>query len=69
MGHLKKWILPPVLVGLAGLILCGLNPHGYNAILTPLHLIARGAERRGRRHPDVDLGTDPGEGYRFLRLL
>ena len=39
---LKMWIFPPVLVGLAGLVLCGLNPHGYNAILTPLRLIARG---------------------------
>jgi hypothetical protein len=39
---LKAWIFPPVLVGLAGLILCGLNPHGYNAILAPLHLLARG---------------------------
>ena len=41
-GLLKKWVLPPVLAGLGGLILCGLNPHGYNAILTPLHLISRG---------------------------
>ena len=40
---LKMWIFPPVLVGLAGLVLCGLNPHGYNAILTPLRLLARGA--------------------------
>jgi len=39
---LKTWIFPPVLVGLAGLILCGMNPHGYNAILAPLHLLARG---------------------------
>jgi len=39
---LKAWIFPPVLVGLAGVILCGLNPHGYNAILTPLNLLARG---------------------------
>jgi hypothetical protein len=39
---LKTWIFPPVLVGLAGLILCGLNPNGYNALLTPLHLLARG---------------------------
>ena len=38
----KTWILPPVFVGVAGVILCGLNPHGYNAILTPLHLLARG---------------------------
>jgi len=39
---LKSWIYPPVLVGVAGLILCGLNPHGYNAILAPLHLLSRG---------------------------
>jgi hypothetical protein len=39
---LKTWIYPPVLVGVSGLILCGLNPSGYNAILTPLHLLARG---------------------------
>lgn len=39
---LKTWVYPPVLVGVAGLILCGLNPHGYNAILTPLHLLSRG---------------------------
>jgi len=38
---LKSWIYPPVLVGVAGLILCGLNPHGYNAILAPLHLLSR----------------------------
>ena len=44
---LKTWIFPPVLVGVAGLILCGLNPHGYNAILTPLHLIARGTGGSG----------------------
>ena len=44
---LKAWIFPPVLVGLAGLILCGLNPHGYNAILTPLNLIARGTGGSG----------------------
>ena len=44
---LKTWIFPPVLVGLAGLILCGLNPHGYNAILTPLRLLARGTEGAG----------------------
>ena len=44
---LKTWIFPPVLVGVAGLILCGLNPNGYNAILTPLHLLARGTEAGG----------------------
>ena len=44
---LKAWIYPPVLVGVAGLILCGLNPHGYNAILTPLHLLSRGTGEGG----------------------
>jgi len=44
---LKTWIFPPVLVGLAALILCGLNPHGYNAILTPLNLLARGTGGSG----------------------
>jgi hypothetical protein len=44
---LKKWVLPPVLAGLGGLILCGLNPHGYNAILAPLHLISRGGSTGG----------------------
>jgi hypothetical protein len=39
---LKRWVLPPVLAGLGGLILCGLNPHGYSAILAPLHMISRG---------------------------
>jgi hypothetical protein len=44
---LKAWIFPPILVGVAGLILCGLNPHGYNAILAPLHLLARGTGGSG----------------------
>ena len=44
---LKKWVLPPVLAGLGGLILCGLNPNGYNAILSPLHLISRGGSGGG----------------------
>ena len=39
---LKKWVLPPILAGLGGLILCGFNPHGYTAILAPLHMISRG---------------------------
>ena len=38
---------PPVLAGLGGLFLCGLNPHGYNAILAPLHLISRGGSDGG----------------------
>jgi hypothetical protein len=44
---LKKWVLPPILAGLGGLILCGLNPNGYNAILAPLHLISRGGSGGG----------------------
>ena len=44
---MKGWVIPPVLAGLAGLILCGLNPHGYEAILTPLHLISRGGSGGG----------------------
>jgi hypothetical protein len=44
---LKTWIFPPVFVGVAGLILCGLNPHGYNAILIPLHLLDRGTGAGG----------------------
>jgi hypothetical protein len=41
-ARLKTWVIPPLAVGAAGLILCGLNPHGYDAILAPLHLITRG---------------------------
>lgn len=39
---LKTWVVPPVLAGTLGLIACGLNPHGYDALLAPLHLISRG---------------------------
>jgi len=44
---LKGWVFPPVLAGLGGLIICGLNPHGYDAILTPLRLISRGGSGGG----------------------
>lgn len=40
---LRGWILPPVLTGIAGLLLSGLNPHGYGWLLAPLHMISRGA--------------------------
>jgi hypothetical protein len=40
--RLREWALPPIAVGAAGLLLCGLNPYGYKAILIPLHLISRG---------------------------
>ncbi|HBO70212.1 MAG TPA: hypothetical protein DD658_08830 [Deltaproteobacteria bacterium] len=46
-GHLRTWVFPPVAVGIAGLLLCGLNPHGYEAILIPLHVISRGGSGGG----------------------
>jgi hypothetical protein len=39
---LRGWLLPPVATGFAGLLLCGLNPHGYGWLLAPLHMISRG---------------------------
>lgn len=39
---LKTWVYPPVAVGLLGLVTCGLNPLGYDALLAPLHLLSRG---------------------------
>ena len=44
---LKIWIFPPLIAGALGLIVCGLNPHGYDAILTPLRLISRGESGGG----------------------
>jgi len=44
---MKKWILPPLVAGVLGLTVCGLNPHGYDAILAPLHLISRGGTSGG----------------------
>jgi hypothetical protein len=45
--RLKAWVYPPVLVGVLGLIVCGLNPHGYGWLLSPLHLISRGQSGGG----------------------
>ena len=42
-ARLRTWVIPPVVTGLAGLVLCGLNPHGYGWLLAPLHMISRGA--------------------------
>jgi hypothetical protein len=39
---LKTWIWAPVVSGVLGLVICGLNPHGYSWLLSPLHLISRG---------------------------
>lgn len=44
---LKEKLMVPVLMVAAGLVLCGFNPHGWNAILLPLHLISRGSEGGG----------------------
>jgi hypothetical protein len=42
-ARLRTWVIPPLITGVAGLILCGLNPHGYGWLLAPLHMISRGA--------------------------
>ncbi len=42
-ARLREWVIPPVVTGLAGLVLSGLNPHGYGWLLSPLHMISRGA--------------------------
>ena len=42
-ARLRTWIIPPLVTGVAGLVLCGLNPHGYGWLLSPLHMISRGA--------------------------
>ena len=40
---LKRWVFPPVIAGLLGLIIFGLNPHGYGWLLAPLHMVSRGS--------------------------
>ena len=70
-ARLRTWVIPPLVTGVAGLVLCGLNPHGYGWLLAPLHLISRGGGggRECRQHPDVDLRIDPGEGDGILPVL
>src|SRR5512141_2160801 len=41
-ARLRTWVIPPLVTGVAGLVLCGLNPHGYGWLLQPLHMISRG---------------------------
>jgi hypothetical protein len=41
-ARLRTWVIPPLVTGVAGLALCGLNPHGYGWLLAPLHMISRG---------------------------
>ncbi len=38
---LKELLLPPVLAGIAGLVVCGLNPSHYESILAPLQLLSK----------------------------
>jgi hypothetical protein len=45
--YAKETLLPPAALGILALVLCGLNPHRYDALLLPLHLIARGAGEAG----------------------
>ena len=45
--RLKTWVIPPLAVGVAAVIVCGWNPYGYNALLEPLKLISRGAGGAG----------------------
>ncbi|OIP36115.1 MAG: hypothetical protein AUK27_02680 [Deltaproteobacteria bacterium CG2_30_66_27] len=40
-ARLRTWVIPPLVTGVAGLVLCGLNPHGYGWLLAPLHMISR----------------------------
>ncbi len=42
-ARLRTWVIPPLITGVAGLVLCGLNPHGYEWLLSPLHMISRGS--------------------------
>jgi hypothetical protein len=42
-ARLRAWVIPPLITGVAGLVLCGLNPHGYGWLLSPLHMISRGS--------------------------
>jgi hypothetical protein len=41
-ARLRAWVIPPLITGVAGLVLCGLNPHGYGWLLAPIHMISRG---------------------------
>jgi hypothetical protein len=46
-ARLRTWVIPPLVTGVAGLVLCGLNPHGYGWLLSPLHMISRGGGAGG----------------------
>src|SRR3990172_8642320 len=42
-ARLRTWVIPPLITGVAGLVLCGLNPHGYGWLLAPPPLLSPGA--------------------------
>lgn len=44
VARIKSWGFPPVAVGVLGLIVFGLNPHGYDALLVPLNALSRGGQ-------------------------
>jgi hypothetical protein len=44
---LRTWTPLPVATAAAGLLLCGANPHGYDWLLAPLHMISRGTTAGG----------------------
>jgi hypothetical protein len=45
--RLKEWVVPPLATVAAGLLLCGLNPAGYDQILAPILAITRGTGTGG----------------------
>lgn len=47
VARLKSWGFPPVAVGVLGLVVFGLNPHGYDALLVPLQALSRGGASGG----------------------
>jgi len=47
LARLKEWVVPPLATAAAGLLLCGLNPMGYDSILAPIYAITRGGGTGG----------------------
>jgi hypothetical protein len=49
--ELKKWIIPPMAIGVLGFVACGLNPLGYESLMGPLALLSRGTSGGGTINP------------------
>lgn len=47
LGRFKSKAVPAIAMAVLGLVVCGLNPHGYDALLMPLHLLSRGSGAGG----------------------